>query len=184
MEPYALLVKSDKLNWIWFQPEITTLCTLIQSHWHGANKWLNSGCRLIIRSSESPSDIFIIKNLYLKCEVFFQLKCYQKKLTFLIIMTKKGSFMPKVYFSFAGQVIYAVVTLVPIIYKTDDWISWSVNRLICPFWTEIIKKLLDLSQICNGLLPILYKIDKNPDWYVFWNIQRTLFMDWLYYEKR
>jgi len=38
-------------------------------------------------------------------------------------MTKKGSFMPKVYFSFAGQVIYAVVTLVPIIYKTDDWIS-------------------------------------------------------------
>lgn len=99
-------------------------------------------------------------------------------------MTKKGSFMPKVYFSFAGQVMYAVVTLVPIIYKTDDWISWSVNRLICPFWTEIIKKLLDLSQICKGLLPILYKIDKNPDWYVFWNIQGTLFMDWLYYEKR
>lgn len=56
--------------------------------------------------------------------------------TFLMIMTRKGNLMPSVYDSLAGQVMYAVVTLVPIIYKTDDWISWSVNRLICPFWTE------------------------------------------------
>jgi hypothetical protein len=27
-----------------------------------------------------------------------------------------------------------------------------------------------LSHICNGLLPILYRIDRNPDWNVFLNI--------------
>jgi hypothetical protein len=27
-----------------------------------------------------------------------------------------------------------------------------------------------LSHICSGLLPMLYKIDKNPDWKVFLNI--------------
>lgn len=27
-----------------------------------------------------------------------------------------------------------------------------------------------LSQICNGLLPMLYKMDKNPDWKVFLNM--------------
>jgi len=30
----------------------------------------------------------------------------------------------------------AVVTLVPIIYKTEDWISWSVSLLIWPLWTK------------------------------------------------
>lgn len=40
-----------------------------------------------------------------------------------MIMTKKGNLMPRVYFSLAGHVIYAVVTLVPIISNTDDWIS-------------------------------------------------------------
>ena len=33
--------------------------------------------------------------------------------------------------------------------------------------------LLFLSQIWSGLLPILYKIDRNPDWYVFLNISET-----------
>ena len=38
-------------------------------------------------------------------------------------MTRKGSLIPKVYDSLAGHVINAVVTLVPMIYKTDDWMS-------------------------------------------------------------
>lgn len=40
--------------------------------------------------------------------------------TFLMIMTRKGSLMPNVSCSLAGQVIKAVVTLVPIISKTED----------------------------------------------------------------
>ena len=50
-----------------------------------------------------------------------------------MIMTRKGSLIPSVSFSFAGQVTKAVVTFVPMIYNTEDWISWSVNRLMCPF---------------------------------------------------
>lgn len=38
-----------------------------------------------------------------------------------------------------------VLTLVPIISRTDDCISGSVILLMCPFLTF-------LSQICNGLL--------------------------------
>ena len=41
--------------------------------------------------------------------------------------------------------------------------SGSVILLMCPFLTF-------LSQICSGLLPMLYKMDRNPDWNVFLNI--------------
>ena len=43
--------------------------------------------------------------------------------TFLMIMTRKGSLIPSVYFSLTGQVMKAVVTLVPMIYSTEDWMS-------------------------------------------------------------
>ena len=37
-----------------------------------------------------------------------------------MIMTKKGSFIPKVYFGSEGQVTKVVDTLVPIISNTED----------------------------------------------------------------
>lgn len=40
-----------------------------------------------------------------------------------MIITKKGNFIPRVYFSLAGHVIYAVVTLVPMISNTEDCMS-------------------------------------------------------------
>ena len=49
-----------------------------------------------------------------------------------MIMTKKGSLMPRVSCGFCGQVMKAVVTLVPMISSTEDCISWSVSLLICP----------------------------------------------------
>jgi hypothetical protein len=84
--------------------------------------------------------------------------------TFLMIMTRKGSLMPSVSCGFWGQVMKAVVTLVPMISRTEDWISWSVILLIWPFWTMIDPLLLSFYQICRGLLPMLYRIDRNPDW--------------------
>jgi hypothetical protein len=53
-----------------------------------------------------------------------------------------------------------------------------------------------LSQICSGLLPMLYRMDKNPDWKVFLNIPpgalspaealvwyaRALRQEWLVFE--
>lgn len=46
--------------------------------------------------------------------------------------------MPKVSLGSLGHVIKAVVTFVPIIYSTDDWMSWSVSLFICPFWTMFL----------------------------------------------
>jgi hypothetical protein len=60
-------------------------------------------------------------------------------------MTKKGSLIPKVWLGSAGQVMNVVLTFVPMISKTDDWMSVSVILFICPFLTL-------LSQICRGLL--------------------------------
>ena len=65
-----------------------------------------------------------------------------------MIMTKKGSLMPRVLFLSAGHVMWLVETFVPMISSTLDWMSWSVMRLMWPFRTC-------LSQICSGLLPIL-----------------------------
>lgn len=61
-----------------------------------------------------------------------------ENLTFLMIMTRKGSFIPRVSFGLMGQVMKAVVTLVPMISRTDDWISLSVNLLIWPLWTGLM----------------------------------------------
>lgn len=35
---------------------------------------------------------------------------------------------------------------------------------------ELWQIVLDLSQIWSGFEPMLYRIDRKPDWYVFWNI--------------
>merc|ERR1719320_1048403 len=56
-----------------------------------------------------------------------------------------------------------VLTLVPSISSTSDWMSLSVILLMWPFLTF-------LSQICKGLLPILYRMDRNPLWNIFLNI--------------
>ena len=75
-------------------------------------------------------------------------------------------------FASAGQEIKVVETLVPMISSTELWMSVSVIRLMCPFLTV-------LSQICRGLLPILYKIERNPDWKVFVNIITVIILNFL-----
>ena len=65
-------------------------------------------------------------------------------LTFLIIMTRKGSLMARVLLLSMGQVMKLVDTLVPMISRTEDWISESVSLLMWPFLTF-------LSQIWSGL---------------------------------
>ena len=55
--------------------------------------------------------------------------------TFLIIITKNGSFIQSVFFGSAGHWINVVLTFVPMISRTDDWISGSVILFMCPFRT-------------------------------------------------
>lgn len=114
--------------------ELDLVPPLIQSHGHGADEGLDSGGALVVGGPEAPSNVLIVEDLHFEGEVFLEL--HGGRLTFLIIITRKGSFIPKVSLGFCGQVMKAVVTLVPIISRTEDWISWSVIRLMCPFWTR------------------------------------------------
>ena len=52
--------------------ELNLIPSLIQSHWHCADEWLNSGGGLIVGGSESPSNTLVIQYLHLECEVFLQ----------------------------------------------------------------------------------------------------------------
>ena len=63
-----------------------------------------------------------------------------------MIMTRKGSLMPKVLFASAGHETKVVEMLVDMISSTLDWMSLSVMRLMWPFWTTF-------SQIWSGFEP-------------------------------
>ena len=47
-----------------------------------------------------------------------------------MIMTKKGSLMARVFLGSTGHVMKFVDTLVPMISRTEDWMSVSVNLLM------------------------------------------------------
>ena len=64
----------------------------------------------------------------------------------MMIMTRKGSLMPKVLFASAGHETKVVEMLVDMISSTLDWMSLSVMRLMWPFWTTF-------SQIWSGFEP-------------------------------
>lgn len=123
------------------QVELNLIPALVQTHGHRANEGLYSGGALVVRSSEPTAHVLVVQHLHFEGEVLLQL--YQLNttaLTFLMIMTKKGSLIPKVLLASAGQVMKLVETLVPMISRTEDWMSGSVILLMCPFLT-------DLSQI-------------------------------------
>ena len=54
------------------QVELDLIPSFIQSHGHGTDEWLYTGCGLIVGSSESSSDTLIIQDLNLEGEVFLQ----------------------------------------------------------------------------------------------------------------
>ena len=112
------------------QVELDLVPALVKSHGHGADEGLDSGGRLVVTCSEPPSYVFIVEDLHLEGEILLQLG--ERGSTFFMIMTRKGSLMPRVSFSFWGQVMRAVVTLVPMISSTEDWMSLSVSLLMCP----------------------------------------------------
>ena len=114
--------------------ELDLIPPLIETHGHGADEGFHTGRGLVVGRAEPSSHILVIEHLHFEGEVFLEL--HERGGTFLMIMTRKGSFIPKVSSGFWGQVMKAVVTLVPMISRTDDWISWSVMRLMCPFWTN------------------------------------------------
>jgi hypothetical protein len=80
------------------QIELDLVPSLIQPHGHGADKGLDSSSRLIVAGSKSSADVLVVKDLDFKGEVFLELS--KGRGTFLMIMTRKGSLMPRVSCSF------------------------------------------------------------------------------------
>ncbi len=74
--------------------ELDLIPALIEPHGHGADEGLDSSGRLIVGCPKSPADIFVVEDLHLEGEILLELN--KKMGTFLIIMTRKGSLIPKV----------------------------------------------------------------------------------------
>ena len=93
--------------------ELYLIPAFVEPHRHGTDEGFDPGGGLVVGCSEASAYVFVIENLNFKGEVFFELG--EGGGTFLMIMTRKGSLMPSVSCSFWGQVMKAVVTLVPMI---------------------------------------------------------------------
>jgi hypothetical protein len=145
------------------QVELNLVPAFVQAHRHRTDERFHAGCGLVVGGSETPAHVLVVEDLHFECEVLLQLRS-EVAGTFLMIMTRNGSLIPRVFLGSAGHVMKFVETLVPMIYSTEDWMSWSVKRLMWPF-------RISLSQIWRGLLlshkppyPIEYSIDRKPDW--------------------
>ncbi len=78
------------------QVELDLVPALVQPHGHGTDEGLDAGGGLVVGGSEPPAHVLVVQHLHLEGEVFFELSGWG--LTFLMIMTKKGSLMPRVSF--------------------------------------------------------------------------------------
>ena len=88
--------------------ELNLVPAFVESHGHGTDERLNTGSGLIVGGAESSADVLVIEHLHFESEVFFELTVKREldeksALTFLIIMTKKGSLMVSTYLALIGQ---------------------------------------------------------------------------------
>ena len=88
--------------------ELNLVPAFVKSHGHGTDERLHTSGGLIVGGAESPADVLVIEHLDFESEVFFKLtvkRGLDRKgaLTFLIIITKKGSLMVRTYLALIGQ---------------------------------------------------------------------------------
>lgn len=83
--------------------ELDLVPSLIKAHGHCANEGLHSCSRLVVAGPKPSADIFVIEYLHLEGEVFLELHVIEG--TFLIIMTRKGSLIPRVSLASCGHVM-------------------------------------------------------------------------------
>ena len=166
------------------QVKLDLVPAVVQPHGHGADERLHSGCWLVVGRSKTSTNVFIIQHLKRERErererevswtfrwsiysVVVKLYTWTSNVKyffkFLMIITRNGNFIPRVFFGSAGQVMNVVLhgrrwegererwphvrtdflhcppylTLVPTISNTSDWMSLSVILLIWPFLTCI-----------------------------------------------
>lgn len=138
------------------------------------------GCPdLVIGSPEPTSDILVIQNLYLKAEVLLQILDNHDQEWQLDAQSLSGV-------SWTGDVGRANVAAhnlqdarldVAVGDALDVTISYcgqlrlsSQAFMKLTLVSDMSKALPCLSHICRGLLPMLYKMERKPDWKVFLNI--------------
>lgn len=76
------------------QIELNLIPSLIQPHRHGADEGFHTGGGLVVGRPEPSPNVFVIQDLNLEGEVLLEL--HERVGTFLMIMTRKGSLMPRV----------------------------------------------------------------------------------------
>merc|ERR1711977_811535 len=87
--PYARRVKSDKLNWIWFQPSSKRI-GIVQ---------IKGFTRVVLWKFEARKR----RRMFLSSKTFTSKEKYFFK--FLMIITRKGNLIPRVFFGSPGQVM-------------------------------------------------------------------------------
>ena len=55
------------------QVKLNLVPSLIKSHGHGADEWLDTSCALVVRCSESSAHALVVKDLHFEGEIFLQL---------------------------------------------------------------------------------------------------------------
>ena len=96
------------------QVELNLIPAFVKSHGHGADERLDTSGRLVVGGSETTTHVLVIQDLHFEGKVLLQLFSSQGKgtsgsasvqdhaklslLTFLMIMTRKGSLIARVFF--------------------------------------------------------------------------------------
>ena len=78
--------------------KLNLIPTLVKPHRHSADERFHPSSRLIVGCSKSSTNIFVIQDLNLEGEILLELN--RRWITFLMIMTRKGSLMPNVSLGF------------------------------------------------------------------------------------
>ena len=73
------------------QVELDLVPALVKSHGHGADEWLDSRRRLVVRSSESAAHVLVIQHLHFEGEVFLQLWSHSNKEPWLDTASESGT---------------------------------------------------------------------------------------------
>ena len=55
------------------QVKLNLVPSLIKSHGHGADEWLDTSCALVVRCSESSAHALVIEDLDFESEIFLKL---------------------------------------------------------------------------------------------------------------
>lgn len=100
------------------QIELNLVPSLIESHWHGADEWLDTGGGLVVGGSETTTHVLVIEYLHFEGEVFLQL--YLEKGMVSSLFMKLGVYL-RSWWSWQGKEAWWQGSCCC---QLDRWWSW------------------------------------------------------------